>query len=919
MYINKVVGTAFGPLRSETLDLAPGLNVVHGPNEAGKSSWFNAIYAGLAGRRKFKGKGSAAEADFKNRHKPWSGSKWAVTVAATLDDDRKVAIEQDLAKGEWKIVDGSTKRALPDTALITDAGLDGTRLLGLNRHSARATIFTGQADILRVLSDAGHLQEALEKAASTDAADATAEAALNWLKERRSEWVGVAHIGSKPLRAGRAALDAAQEQAETRRDDLAELLGAISNRQKLAAALRKTRDEIELAERLLRWRTVYQLRDRVEKADALSTKLAGASEPDLAVDEDKVRAASEILGAFDSGADVEPPPDGPSAEELQAQIDNLPQLPEGDLEPRPEIQDAKLEMVQAQTALETHMQSAEPELEHSPESTLSADELRTLADVFASTPPEVDTAAVAEFYSSRIERRALFDALQREVDDEVAGYQQAKTDYDAAVANDAQPSELEALHHAERSRAEGLIDLMGRQSSNLLEVLAAQDVQAEVMAQAVAMQQHQDRIEIAREQVLAKSLEPNSEALRALARTIDAAGAAQEYARQHAERAAAFRAMRDGRARALARMLGHDAPPEISEDAVVQCLRTFNDYVDACKKRAEVAQEAARRPDLVAAHTQRQQLESNHRKALAARESQGRSAVDFAAALGINADSVAVAAEELRRWLSEQEAKRKALIERRQDMARLDQLLDGRDLAGLKSELAAATENAGVEPEAAMPPNLDKFRAEAKERHDRAINLDGQLKGQVQTLSNELGSVAEAVEAEADAKRRVTQVETLASCLDAAIVKLTRAKEQANASIAPALANRMRPWLPRVTNGRYLDVTVDPSDLTMQVAEITGQVRRADRLSLGTTEQLYLLLRVTLSQVLSGGTETAPLIFDDVTTQSDTIRTVAVMELLHELSTEHQVIIFSQEDEVLTWAEEHVDPERDKIILLTAP
>jgi exonuclease SbcC len=96
-------------------------------------------------------------------------------------------------------------------------------------------------------------------------------------------------------------------------------------------------------------------------------------------------------------------------------------------------------------------------------------------------------------------------------------------------------------------------------------------------------------------------------------------------------------------------------------------------------------------------------------------------------------------------------------------------------------------------------------------------------------------------------------------------------------------------------------------------------VRQADRLSLGTTEQIYLLLRVSLSQVLSGGTETVPLIFDDVTAQSDSVRTVAVMELLHELSIEHQVILFTQEDEVLDWAREHLDPDRDKIIPLASP
>ena len=47
MRIERVTGHAFGPFTGESLDLAPGLTVVSGPNEAGKSSWHAAIRAGI--------------------------------------------------------------------------------------------------------------------------------------------------------------------------------------------------------------------------------------------------------------------------------------------------------------------------------------------------------------------------------------------------------------------------------------------------------------------------------------------------------------------------------------------------------------------------------------------------------------------------------------------------------------------------------------------------------------------------------------------------------------------------------------------------------------------------------------------------------------------------------------------------------
>lgn len=918
MYITRVMGTAFGPFRGEILDFATGLNVVHGPNEAGKSSWFNAIYTGLAGRRKYKGKGFAAETDFKNRHKPWSGSKWAVGLAIRTDDGRTLAIEQDLAKGEWRIVDATTAQVVSDTDMLTDASLDGTKLLGLNRHSARSTIFTGQADILRVRDDANALQELLEKAASTGAADATADAAVAWLTDQRREWVGVTY-GRKPLATAHAAFSTSRALAETRRDDLIELLEAIGNRQRLAGVLAEARAKVELSNRLMKWQHVYEMRSRVDNAVELSTKLAETSEADLVVDEAKLTAATKVLVVFDGGADVVPLSDGPTAADLQTQIDELPHAPEGDLEPTPEIVNAHSELVKAETALGTHLEAMPPDVAPPPTTTLSADELRTLADILASTPPEVDAAAMAEFERAKDERATQLAALQHEVEARDAGYRQAKADYDAAVENGVQGVELSLLHSAERSAAEKLIAAARGQSDFLLDALSAQELQAGVMAQEVALRQHQERIGDARAQVLAESLEPEPDKLKEVARAIDDAVTARKGATRHAERTAEFQAARDDRARTLSRLLGQAAHAETTDVIVAQSYQMFAEYIDTCKVRAATAQQAARRPDLLEAHTQRQQREASHRQALSTRETQSRDVVELAATIGLNTEPLEVAVDELRRWARAQELRREALTKRKTDVALLDQLLGGRELSDMKSELATQLANVGEEPDVPMPPDLNAFGAAAKDRYDRAINVDGQLKGTIQTLGNNLGSVAEAAEAHADAQRVVAQVETLASCLDAATLELKNAKERANASIAPALANRMRPWLPRVTNGRYHDVAVDPSDLTMQVTETTGQVRQADRLSLGTTEQIYLLLRVTLSQVLSGGAETAPLIFDDVTTQSDNTRTVAVMELLHELSAEHQVILFTQEDEVVEWAQQHIDPNRDKIIQLAAP
>ncbi len=87
--------------------------------------------------------------------------------------------------------------------------------------------------------------------------------------------------------------------------------------------------------------------------------------------------------------------------------------------------------------------------------------------------------------------------------------------------------------------------------------------------------------------------------------------------------------------------------------------------------------------------------------------------------------------------------------------------------------------------------------------------------------------------------------------------------------------------------------------------------RSAERLSQGTAEQIYLLLRAALARHLTSGKEPCPLLLDDVTVQSDASRTAAILELLHEVSKEQQVIVFAQERGVADWANVHLTPTLD--------
>jgi len=145
---------------------------------------------------------------------------------------------------------------------------------------------------------------------------------------------------------------------------------------------------------------------------------------------------------------------------------------------------------------------------------------------------------------------------------------------------------------------------------------------------------------------------------------------------------------------------------------------------------------------------------------------------------------------------------------------------------------------------------------------------------------------------------------------------LERAQERVHRDVAKLLVDTIRGWLPRLTGDRYDEVGVDPESLDVQVRGASFGWRSAALLSHGTAEQAYLLLRVALATHLTQAREVCPLVLDDVTTQSDRQRSLAILTLLHELSRERQVILFTQEDDVLAWAEENLRDPLDRLVRL---
>ncbi len=182
-----------------------------------------------------------------------------------------------------------------------------------------------------------------------------------------------------------------------------------------------------------------------------------------------------------------------------------------------------------------------------------------------------------------------------------------------------------------------------------------------------------------------------------------------------------------------------------------------------------------------------------------------------------------------------------------------------------------------------------------------------------------LPAVAEAEEQLAAAERELARVRQLDETLGLAIGFLQRAEERVHREVVPELTGLLRDWLPRLTAGRYADARMDPASLAVEVCGPGRDFHRAQLLSHGTAEQIYLLLRVALASHLTAGHDTCPLLLDDVTVHADAGRTEQLLELLHELSHERQIVLFAQQDQVWEWAERRLDSQVDGLVVLDRP
>ena len=142
----------FGKLEHETLKLQPGMNIIHAPNEWGKSTWCAFLVAMLYGMDTRAKTTKTALAD-KERYAPWSGSPMSGRIDLNWNG-RDITIERKTKRrvplGEFRAYETETGLEIPELTATNC----GQMLLGVEQSVFRRAGFIRLSDLPVTQDDA---------------------------------------------------------------------------------------------------------------------------------------------------------------------------------------------------------------------------------------------------------------------------------------------------------------------------------------------------------------------------------------------------------------------------------------------------------------------------------------------------------------------------------------------------------------------------------------------------------------------------------------------------------------------------------------------------------------------------------------------------------------------------------------------
>jgi DNA repair exonuclease SbcCD ATPase subunit len=225
------------------------------------------------------------------------------------------------------------------------------------------------------------------------------------------------------------------------------------------------------------------------------------------------------------------------------------------------------------------------------------------------------------------------------------------------------------------------------------------------------------------------------------------------------------------------------------------------------------------------------------------------------------------------------------------------------DVLGDDDEIELERELAALVAEGAVPTRQDDglssraFAAEGDdlERRERAaLRETDRLGATLAQAERQIGDLAALDEGVALAEIEIARLTAFERAILLARERIEERTREAHERFARRLEDYAAATFERITNGRYAEVRVDPTTLRVRVrAPETGTICEIERLSAGTREQAYLLVRLAMARMFAEGAERLPLLLDDPFAFWDADRIGRGLPVLQAAAADSQLVVFT--------------------------
>ena len=197
MKINNLKINGYGKIKNKELNLNKGINIVHGKNEAGKSttlSFINNMFYGI-----LKTKNGKAISDF-DKYKPWKTEEFSGKINYTLDNGESYEVYREFKKKNPIIYDKNLNDISNQYVIDKSNGINFlNEQIGIDRDIFENTVITYQDGIKLSKSSQNTIIQKISNLVSSGDENISFKKTLDKINKLQTDEVGTARTSQKPI------------------------------------------------------------------------------------------------------------------------------------------------------------------------------------------------------------------------------------------------------------------------------------------------------------------------------------------------------------------------------------------------------------------------------------------------------------------------------------------------------------------------------------------------------------------------------------------------------------------------------------------------------------------------------------------------------------------------------------------------